>query len=119
MRLARPIMLAAALALLAATAVAQTEAEWANPATYDAIWAKPDHGWNELIARSKHDPLAERRVRGYVMHQLQEAWKTSLASNGYQPIRDLIAELYQAGEKLGEDKAAAHALLYQAAADFD
>jgi len=113
------LVLFAALLLATAAPAAAQEPDWEHPATYEAIWAKPDHGWAELVARSKVDAASERQVRSFIINKLEEEWEVSFASEGYKPIRDLIAALYQAGEKLGPEKPAAHALLFRSAQTFD
>ena len=94
--------------------------DFANPYAMDNLWNRPDHGWSDLVAHSKIDARSRQQAMTFVARKLRDTWSVSLASDGgYRPFRELIAELYQAGEAMGADKAVSHKLLHDAAQTLD
>lgn len=86
----------------------------------DAIWAKPKHGWPELVARAGEDYAAREHVLGYIQTKLGEKWAESTLENRYQPFRDLLGELdSDIFGNTAADQAAARKLLHEAAKGVD
>lgn len=77
-------------------------------------WAKPDHGWNTLVADYKSSPAREAAVLGFVAGEMAKKWEASNMGNGYKPLRDEIANIYGLSNRPGSDTATGKMLLYRA-----
>lgn len=86
----------------------------------DSIWAKPNHGWRELVARAASDPAARMHVLGYIQTKLSEKWAESTLENRYKPFRDLLSELdTDVRASPPADQPAGRTLLHEAAKGVD
>ena len=60
----------------------------------DEAWAKGAQGWLEIVVNSKRDSNEEQKVAAYLEQRITKAWESSNQSNGYKPLRDVIAQRY-------------------------
>lgn len=84
------------------------------PLDFTAEWAKPDRGWNLLVADYKRSPERKAAVLAFVTQEMAKKWEVSNMANGYKPLRDEIGKLYGQSNAPSADATAGRTLLYDA-----
>jgi hypothetical protein len=84
------------------------------PADLAAEWAKPNHGWNIIVADYKKNPERAAKVLAFVTEEMAKKWAVSNQANGYKPLRDQLGKLYGLSNSMGADTNAGRELLYKA-----
>ncbi len=91
-----------------------------SPADLTAAWAKPNHGWIELLARYRLGSEYEQDVVDFVESRLGEQWALSSMANSMKPIRNLVGDCYDASMKAGgENVETGRVLLFRAMRQLD
>jgi hypothetical protein len=77
-------------------------------------WAKPDHGWNAIVADYKAGGEREKRVLAFVTAEFRKKWDASTQSNGFKPLRDQLGKLYEQSIAKNADANSGRTLMYKA-----